>query len=145
MPPRGFTLVELLVVLAIMTMMLVIAAPYAATALPGVSLTRAAHDVAAGLRTARSLAISRNRETAFRLDLAARRFTVDDGRAARTLDGALDITLVTARAAVEDDDVGAIVFYPDGSSTGGRVTLALDERDYHVDVDWLTGRVSIRE
>ncbi len=143
MPPRGFTLIELIVVLAIMTLMLVIAAPYVSNALPGVALTSAAHDVAAGLRTARSLAISRNREAAFTLDVAAHRFTVDDGRATRSLDAALDITLVTARSELGGETAGTIRFFPDGSSTGGRVTIALDERDYHVDVDWLTGRVSI--
>ena len=145
MPPRGFTLIELIVVLAIMALMLVIAAPYASNALPGVTLTSAAHVAAAGLRTARSLAISRNREVAFTLDVAAHRFTVDDGRATRSLDEALDITLETARSELGDETVGTIRFFSDGSSTGGRVTLALDERDYHVDVDWLTGRVSIRD
>ncbi len=145
MPPRGFTLIELIVVLAIMALMLVIAAPYASNALPGVTLTSAAHDVAAGPRTARSLAISRNREVAFTLDVAAHRFTVDHGRAMRSLDEALDITLETARSELDDETVGTIRFFSDGSSPGGRVTLALGERDYHIDVDWLTGRVSIRD
>ncbi len=40
---------------------------------------------------------------------------------------------------------GAIRFYPDGSSTGGRITVASGERKFLVDVDWLTGRVSIKE
>ena len=86
-----------------------------------------------------------DREVAFTLDVAAHRFTVDDGRATRSLDEALDITLETARSELGGETVGAIRFFPDGSSTGGRVTLALGERDYHIDVDWLTGRVSIRD
>ena len=39
--------------------------------------------------------------------------------------------------------VRTIRFYSDGSSTGGRITVASGERKYLVDVDWLTGRVSI--
>ena len=38
---------------------------------------------------------------------------------------------------------GGIRFFPDGSSTGGRVTLSHGSRQYFVDVDWLTGRVSV--
>ena len=48
-----------------------------------------------------------------------------------------------AQYMISDDKVGAIRFYPDGSSTGGRITVASGERKYLVDVDWLTGRVSI--
>jgi general secretion pathway protein H len=40
---------------------------------------------------------------------------------------------------------GAIRFFPDGGSNGGRVTVASGERKYEVDVDWLTGRVAILE
>ena len=38
---------------------------------------------------------------------------------------------------------GGIRFFPDGGSNGGRVSLAVGERRFNVDVDWLTGRVSI--
>ena len=40
---------------------------------------------------------------------------------------------------------GAIRFFPDGGSNGGRLTLAAGERKFNVDVDWLTGRVAILE
>ena len=53
--------------------------------------------------------------------------------------------LYTAQSEIVDDKHGAIRFYPDGSSTGGRVTLASGERKFLVDVDWLTGRVTIKE
>jgi general secretion pathway protein H len=51
--------------------------------------------------------------------------------------------LFTAQSDIVDEHVGAIRFYPDGGSTGGRVTLSAGERKFDVDVDWLTGRVAI--
>jgi general secretion pathway protein H len=42
-----------------------------------------------------------------------------------------------------NDRVGAIRFYPDGGSNGGRVTLAAGERKFEIDVDWLTGRIAV--
>ncbi|TCV91049.1 hypothetical protein EC912_1171, partial [Luteibacter rhizovicinus] len=38
---------------------------------------------------------------------------------------------------------GRIRFFPDGSSTGGRVTLGRGTREWHVNVGWLTGAVSV--
>ena len=46
---------------------------------------------------------------------------------------------------MSSDKRGAIRFYPDGSSTGGRITVSSGERKFLVDVDWLTGRVSIED
>jgi len=40
---------------------------------------------------------------------------------------------------------GDIRFNPDGSSTGGRISLADGRRRLGVGVDWLTGRVSVAD
>ena len=42
-----------------------------------------------------------------------------------------------------DDSQGRVRFFPDGTSTGGRLTLTQNERKYYVVVDWLTGRVEL--
>jgi general secretion pathway protein H len=55
------------------------------------------------------------------------------------------LKLLTAQTEVESDHRGSIRFYPDGSSTGGRITVSSGERQYLVDVDWLTGRVAIND
>ena len=55
----------------------------------------------------------------------------------------IEVKLFTAQSDLVNDKVGAIRFFPDGGSNGGRVTLAVGERKYDVDVDWLTGRVAI--
>jgi len=57
----------------------------------------------------------------------------------------IDLKLYTAQSEVTSERKGGIRFYPDGSSTGGRITLSAGERKYLVDVDWLTGRVSIED
>jgi len=57
----------------------------------------------------------------------------------------LELKLYAAQSEVSSERRGSIRFYPDGSSTGGRITVAAGERKYLVDVDWLTGRVSINE
>jgi general secretion pathway protein H len=57
----------------------------------------------------------------------------------------LELKLFTAQSDLVNDNVGAIRFFADGGSNGGRITLASGERKFNVDVDWLTGRVAILE
>ncbi len=140
----GFTLIELLVVMAVMALVLLVVPPMFSGSLSRAELGSAAREVAAGLREARSQAIRRNREVAFTVDVDARRYRIDDA-AVRQLPTGPDLSLFTARSEQLDEVSGSIRFFPDGSSTGGRVTLGGDARKYHVEVDWLTGRVSIQD
>jgi general secretion pathway protein H len=55
----------------------------------------------------------------------------------------MEISLVTARSQVDSNSIGKIRFFPDGTSTGGRITLTQGERKYLVDINWLTGQVAI--
>jgi general secretion pathway protein H len=55
----------------------------------------------------------------------------------------VELKLFTAQRDIVNDTTGAIRFYPDGGSNGGRITVASGERKFEVDVDWLTGRVAI--
>lgn len=143
MASRGFTLIELLVVLAVMGLVIALAAPLLSTALPGTELKAAAREVAAGLRYARSQAITRNAEVEFIVDVADGRYQVSGEKEVRDLPAELEISLGTARSEQLDPTTGAIRFFPDGTSTGGHIRLARGERAYRVTVEWLTGRVAI--
>lgn len=142
---RGFTLLELLVVLVIAASGYALVVRFTSGGVSGAELKSAARAVAAGLRDARGTAIARQQSTALVLDLERRSMEVGEGLRARQLPARLDMKLYTAQSEIVDGKRGAIRFYPDGSSTGGRVTLASGERQFLVDVDWLTGRVSIKE
>ncbi len=140
---RGFTLIELLVVMTILGLMLATVPPMFSNSLSVASLRGAARDMAAGLRATRSEAITRNREAVLTLDLEGRRYTVGGEKRPRSLPADIDLSLFTAAAEKIDDSEGGILFFPDGSSTGGSITLADDGRRYEIVVDWLTGKVSI--
>ena len=55
------------------------------------------------------------------------------------------MTVLTADSELLPDGTPAIRFFPDGSSTGGGVELAGRSATVVVAVDWLTGRVSLRD
>ena len=135
---------ELLVVLAIMGLISTLAVSGIARTMPGVTLRNDARLVADALRAARTAAVGGNREVTLVLDLEQRTATFDDRRPVR-LDPDLGIALTTGTTEIADAQTGGISFFPDGTSTGGRVRLTLGERRQHVLVDWLTGTVSIVE
>ena len=105
----------------------------------------AEHMMAAQLRLARDRAISQRAESLLELNLEARTFRVSPDENSHRLPGKIDLKLYTAQRDLLSDKVGAIRFFPDGGSNGGRITLAAGERKYDVDVDWLTGRIAILE
>ncbi len=140
----GFTLIELLVVLAVIAFMLAIVPPLFDKGLGGASLKAAARGIAGTLRQARSEAITRNREITFTINVEGRRYGVGD-RTGGVVPAEAEISLFTAQSERIDATTGNIRFFPNGGSTGGRVSLSDDKRQYHVSVDWLTGQVSVAE
>ena len=140
----GVTLLELLVVLAIMAMAAAFVYPmFGGTGASTGELKSAARQVAAGLRTARSEALATRQETRLVLDLDQRTFRIDRDAYVHALPKMIEVKLFTAQSDLVNDRLGAIRFFADGGSNGGRVTLASGSRKYDVDVDWLTGRVAI--
>jgi general secretion pathway protein H len=52
-------------------------------------------------------------------------------------------SITSAAEDAPNEHSGRIRFFPDGSSTGGRITLRAGQRQWHVNVSWLTGEVRV--
>jgi general secretion pathway protein H len=140
----GFTLIEVIVTLAILAFALVLVAGYKPPWSRGLGLQGTAAELASGLRLARSEAITNNRSIVFDIDVVGHRYRIGTGEA-RRLPLHLAIELLTIVGEKRQEGVGDIRFNPDGSSSGGRISLADGQRRMAVGVDWLTGRVSVAE
>jgi general secretion pathway protein H len=141
----GFTLLEVIIVLAIGAMLYVVVLGGPIGKASAADLKAAARSLASGLRTAQTTAMATRRDALLTLDMESREYLSTGEEQTHHLPDNIDIKLFTAQSEVTSDKRGSIRFYPDGSSTGGRITVASGERKYLVDVDWLTGRVSIDE
>jgi general secretion pathway protein H len=140
----GFTLIEIIVTLAILGLALVLVVGFKPPWSSGLGLKGTATELASGLRLARSEAIASNRPVALDLDPVGHRYRVGTG-AVRPLPPNLSIELLTIVGERQGAGVGDIRFNPDGSSTGGRIALADGQRRMAVGVDWLTGRVTVAD
>jgi general secretion pathway protein H len=140
----GFTLLELLVVLVLLAILAGFAGSRMMGGMDRPALQAASGELAALLRRARSEAIVNNAPVAVRVDVDAPSFGIP-GQRVYAVPERLKVTLFTAVTDEVPSNVGEIRFFPDGSSTGGEVTLAGGNAHRYVQVDWLTGRVAVYE
>ncbi len=151
----GFTLLELLVVLVLATLMLSVVMPRFAAVLPGVELKSTTQKTASLLRYARSQAMAESRLIEFGLDREAHAVRLSHRAELVPLPEDIELTLSDEGSLALGNEIlvpltegeaasgPSIRFYPDGSSSGGRLLLRGDSGQYEILIDWLTGKVSI--
>ena len=140
---RGFTLFELLVVIALISLLLAVIPLAFPKAIEQTKLRGATRELANALKVARSRAVSGVREIPVALDVQSRVYAVDESQQSLDLPADAHMVLTTAGVEQTSTHAGAIRSFPDGSSTGGRIALSLRNTQYVVDVNWLSGRVTI--
>ncbi len=140
--PRGFTLVELVVVMVIIALILALVSTSISRSVSGAESRQAARKIVASLRYTRTRAILDKRETVFLVDSEKRSYTAP-GRPVQILPKGIEVSLTTARSELTSENAGGIRFFPDGGSTGGHVDLSVNDRIYRVDVAWLTGDATL--
>ena len=142
MASRGFTLFEVLVVVALMAIIASLTAPMVVRAISGAEAQVSARHVAAMLRKTRAQAIVENRDLVVHVDVDDRSIRLGD-EAPEILPGNVNLRVYSARSEQQDEARAGIRFFPDGSSTGGEIVLQDAKSVYHVRVEWLTGQVAI--
>ena len=162
----GFTLIEALVVLALMATVFALFVGALVGALPGQQLRDATNRLAAEMRATRARAVATGIDQSFVIDTQARTWrsgasdelvdafapmpgtkpgaTSGGGvRRQGELDDALALGATVAREEQPGPGIAAIRFFADGSSTGGRVVVRRGDAAWRVDVNWLTGAVRV--
>jgi general secretion pathway protein H len=121
---RGFTLFELLVVLTIVALLAGVALPQVRSLLRP-DIDRTSRTVALAVRDQRSVAMRTGSMAAVSASAILR--------------------LLPNGTELRADGLGeaGLVFFPNGTSTGGRLVLMARDGQRAVDVDWLTGRVTV--
>jgi|SRR5581483_603818 len=138
----GFSLIEMLAVLTILALGVSFAMPLVSGRSDGLRLETAASELAGALRATRSAAIVGNAAATLLVDVNRRTFeSVAVSR--RPFAEDIDAKLTFASGIRTDFSDGGFRFFPDGSSTGGDVTLSLHGKQTKLCVDWLTGGVQV--
>ena len=139
---KGFTLLELIVVLFIVVLGFSVVGINLSSGNDATELKVAARDIVSALRFARGQALISHQETTVTLDLAENTYTVSSRDRIYSIPKAIDVTVVTAQSELTEGSA-SIRFFADGSSTGGRITLELGKATWQIDINWLTGQIEL--
>jgi general secretion pathway protein H len=141
---RGFTLIEMLAVVALIALAVTVVSVSVGGGLKGAKVKAASRDLVAALRYTRGQAIVKREAKTLSVDVEKRRYRAPDKKWVE-LPQDMTMKLFTARSELEEEGIGRIRFFPDGSSTGGHIDLLRDDATWRIEVLWLTGEVSLRE
>jgi general secretion pathway protein H len=137
---QGISLLEMLLVIALMASVGIIAAMTMSGGREGMQLRGAAKTIAAQLRYTRTQAIVTGTPKQFSIDPVSRRWQAANGREGE-LPASLAVRFYGAREVQPQPGTGGVRFFADGASSGGRIQLRAADTGLQVEVAWLTGEV----
>lgn len=137
----GFTLAEMVVVLVVIGLLLAVVPPLLSQGFPAAQTRAAVRDLVAALRFTRGEALRANREASMEIDLKEGLVRISGVKRTRDLPKSATIAATTAFSEEIDREAASFSFFPDGSSTGGRIQVDGGGQSFAITVDWLTGRV----
>jgi general secretion pathway protein H len=139
----GFTLVELLAVLAVLALAVTAFSFGAGKSLETANFRALMVKTSAAISAARTDAISGARERVFLVDLKRRRLEYPEAGVSLKLPPGVELTATVAESERHDDGTAGIRFYPTGSSSGGALLFKFRNQTFEIDVNWLTGNASL--
>ena len=142
---RGFSLLELLVVLVIIGLSASLVLPTLAGGLSSLRLKTAAREVSATLRYARSLAVSVGKEQVINMDIEEGKYWLNEDKDNnRELPSDIRFLNVTTQGEEITTGMAGIVFYPMGNSSGSSIFItAGKDRNCHILTQLATGVVEV--
>ncbi len=141
---NGFTLVELLVTLAVLAMVAMLSLPYVSGGRSALGLASDTRVLASRFRAAREIALAKRSSIVVTLDLVRPAVHGPADWSSYDLTAVEHLSVNTAKGKVTGE-TAQFTFGPDGGASGGVVVLQDGPRARSVSVDWLTGTVSISE
>lgn len=149
MPDRcgaeGFTLFEMLVVLALIALLGLLALPLARGTASARSIDTAMRDLARNLAAARSDAMRDAAPRSVLIDARNRRWRRIEHRRWTALPHGVGIDVTAPRNAITASGVTRLSYFHDGSASGGTIRLRDGTRRRAIAIDWLSGRLTLRD
>ncbi|MHB8448044.1 MAG: GspH/FimT family pseudopilin [Rudaea sp.] len=141
---HGFTLIELVAVIVLIGIALSVVSLSFSKSMSSAKIQAATRDLVAALRYTRGQAIVTGKQAALDLDIQSDTYQAP-GRPIVKLPKDMRMVLLTADSEQTSATSGRIRFFPDGASTGGHISVRLGEREWRINVSWLTGAVTREE
>jgi general secretion pathway protein H len=141
---RGFTLLEIIIVLFLMALLFGLVTGFFANVLPSARLGATARELSASIRQTKALAQNRGEEMILTINLDTRQYGI--------VGGAMKIIPPEVSITVDDPALGeirngkySVVFGAGGGVEGGTVVLRYKKKAFLIETDPIVGSVVVRE
>jgi general secretion pathway protein H len=140
---RGFTLLEMVCVLAIVGMLAAVLLPFVPHETSRSRLQAFAIQAATLLKADRNAAIRRGTDVATLIDAKARSIRSGATRDMIRIPDDVRFDALLPQTCKQHASLSTISFFADGMSCGGTIALTRFDTGYEIRVNWLTGRIEI--
>jgi len=137
---RGVTLLEMLLVIALIGGAGVLTVALLGGGVDGLRLRTSGKQLAGELRQLRTRAIATGTPQQFQIDPRSRAWSSSLGHHGE-IPRQLEVSFTGARELRPAQGRGAIRFFADGASSGGRIDLHARRAGWRIEVAWITGEV----
>lgn len=139
----GFTLIEILIVLFLMTLILGMSTVFFAGSLPSVKLNSVARELSAVIRQARALARLNMEQRKVLIDLDNRTYCIE-GWPKKNIPPEFRLAVFDHVSGEVHKGVYPIVFQPVGGAAGGAIILSDEKHTLRIEMDPILGAVVIK-
>ena len=143
MKKNGFTLLEIIIVLALVTLILGLSSVFVAGFLPSAKANAAGREISGMIRHARSLARLNGETRSVVIDLDSRTYGIE-GLATKPFPPETLIRVIDPLAGEITGGTYPIVFSPAGGMSGGTIILSWGKKVIRIELDPIAGAVLLK-
>jgi len=141
---QGFTLIELSVVLAIVVLGFSVISINISSGHQTTQLFAISRDLVSALRYVRGQALTKHHPVSLALNLSDNTYQIENKNKQYKMPDDIELTVVIAQDEFKQGQIAQIRFYPDGSSSGGRITLTWGTLIANININWLSGKIELK-
>jgi general secretion pathway protein H len=143
-PESGFTLLELIIVIAIIVIVLGLSSVFFASTIPSAKLNGLTREVSAMIRQARVLAKNRGEMQALVMDLDARTYGLE-GQTPKLFPPEITVRVMDPLSGEVTNGRYTFVFHGAGGAEGGTILLSYNRKTVAIETDPIVGSVIVKQ
>jgi general secretion pathway protein H len=140
---KGFTLLELIIVMFLIGLMLSLASVFFANTLPSSKFNATAREIAATIRHARTLAQLKGERQIITIDMDEHKYGID-GLGVKHLPDGVSVKVIDPRAGEIETGKYQLGFPPTGGIEGGTIILWSSKKTATIEIDPIVGSSVIK-
>lgn len=140
---NGFTLLELIIVIFLMTLILGLSLPFFAHSLPSNRFNTTVRDIVATIRHARIMSRNNNTEQAIFIDLDSKYYGIE-GQGSKAISSDINIKVIDPFSGEIYSGKYWITFRPLGGIDGGTIVIWAEKKTANINLDPVVGAVVVK-